>query len=651
MAKWSVNMPKTQFIKRNKSAIFSFLLPFALILITIITSSLMVNHLKNIQRDSVVAIYNWEKLHSYASDRYSLIRMTSTQEYQARIETFNQSMYQLGEALPRWIFWNDMALQIEESIKLWQYIEQSLATNERTYTELIQTNLGKHLQENKVSEILVREFIRNGDLTQFDQYSFFLFNKVETEFGLLLDYISSEAFFEKKLLGLVDSLERVVNVLISILLIMSILISLLVMASVFRNIKNKLQDQQRNEESLSRILNSIGDGMIVLSTDQEIVKMNPIAEKLLAVNFAEQKSTDLFQTIFQREKTDSLSPFFKAKYAESSAVYQEEMIVKNMNGIDINISSSISPIFDVDQVNTGIVFVFQDITKRKQQEMELIQHKENLEALVQQRTEKLQQSLNDLKITQKQLIESEKMSSLASLVAGIAHEINTPVGIAVTAASILLQDSKELDRLMNADALTKSKLQQFSSNTIETSIMLHSNLQRAARLIQSFKQVAVDQSSEEKRDFELGSYIKEIILSTSSKFKNTSHTVVAEYAEAIQVKSYPGAIAQILTNLILNSLTHGFENKTNGVITIKVKKDSEWVIIDYVDTGSGIADAHIGKIFDPFFTTKRGVGGSGLGMNIVYNLVTQTLKGDISCDSIVGQGTHFNIRFPHNITT
>lgn len=274
---------------------------------------------------------------------------------------------------------------------------------------------------------------------------------------------------------------------------------------------------------------------------------------------------------------------------------------------------------------------------------------ETLEQKVDQRTKELQRSLEELKIAQDHLVESEKMASLGGLVAGVAHEVNTPVGIGVTAASHMAKEAKEFAEKYRSGTLSRHDFESYVSDSLESATILLNNMQRAAALIQSFKQVAVDQTVEEVRKFELGAYIAELLVSLRPKYKKTSHTVSVVCSEDFFVNTYPGPISQVVTNLVNNSLLHGFEGMENGEITIEVELLGDEAYILYRDSGRGIPKAHIDKIFDPFFTTKRGAGGTGLGMHILYNLITQTLKGRIICHDTEQQGASFTICFPSNI--
>lgn len=266
-----------------------------------------------------------------------------------------------------------------------------------------------------------------------------------------------------------------------------------------------------------------------------------------------------------------------------------------------------------------------------------------LEQRVAERTVELTRTLERLQAAQRQLVESEKMAALGTLVAGVAHEINTPVGVGVTAASLLHERSEAVKGSYEAGTLTRSELERYLDHARQSSAMLLTNLNRAGELIQSFKQVAVDQTSEERREFPVRSYIEHVLLTLHPELRRSRHQVLVECAAELRILSYPGAFSQILTNLILNALVHAFAPEDRGTITIGVRQDGERLVLDFRDDGRGIEAAHLPRIFDPFFTTRRDLGGSGLGLHIVYNIVTQRLGGTIVCASAPGQGTRFTI--------
>jgi C4-dicarboxylate-specific signal transduction histidine kinase len=294
-----------------------------------------------------------------------------------------------------------------------------------------------------------------------------------------------------------------------------------------------------------------------------------------------------------------------------------------------------------------------DITVFKNHELALEALNHELESRVEQRTQALDQSnrelhesLHELRAAQEQLVHAEKMAALGGLVAGVAHEINTPLGIGVTAASYLEQETKRLGVELEEKRLTAESLHRFRQSALESCQLILRNLMRADKLVKSFKQVAVDQSSEQRRRIDLLAYLQEIMSSLHPSLKRTQHVVDIQVPEGVTLETYPGALYQIIVNFVLNSLMHGFPGRNDGHITISAQRNGEQVVLRYRDDGVGMPDEVRKKIFEPFFTTRRGEGGSGLGMHIVWNLATQLLKGTIVVESAPGAGTAFELRFP-----
>ncbi len=248
--------------------------------------------------------------------------------------------------------------------------------------------------------------------------------------------------------------------------------------------------------------------------------------------------------------------------------------------------------------------------------------------------------------TQSQLVESEKMAALGGLVAGVAHEINTPVGVAVTAASAFAEEMTALSAAYKNDEMDQEEFEEFLDFGKQSTALILSNLNRAADLVQSFKQVAVDQSSEQKRTFVIRSYLEEVLLTLKPKFKRSNHQVKIDCDESLTIKSHPGTWSQIVTNLVMNSLLHAYQTGEKGHLAFDIHVNNGQLNFEYYDDGRGIPPENVGKIFNPFFTTRRGDGGSGLGLHIIYNLVTQRLNGTIHCESEVGVGTKFIIELP-----
>lgn len=266
-----------------------------------------------------------------------------------------------------------------------------------------------------------------------------------------------------------------------------------------------------------------------------------------------------------------------------------------------------------------------------------------------QTNSELSQTLSSLRQMQKQLVESEKLASLGQLVAGVAHEINTPVGIGVTGASTLAEETAKLQALYRDGSMKRSDLDHYVAAASTISKLLLANMERAAQLIQSFKEVAIDQTSEERRTFRLKAYIDDVLLNLHPMLRKADHSVTVDCDGEIEIDTYPGALSQILTNFVMNALLHAFGTRRNGSMAIVVREpDADSIELRFSDDGDGIPADILPKIFEPFFTTMRGRGGSGLGLNIVHNLVTASLQGQIRASSETGAGTTFTLLFPRN---
>jgi len=269
-----------------------------------------------------------------------------------------------------------------------------------------------------------------------------------------------------------------------------------------------------------------------------------------------------------------------------------------------------------------------------------------------QKNSELRETLASLRRTQKQLVESAKLASLGQLVAGVAHEINTPVGVGVTGASTLAEETARLKSLFQTGEMKRSDLDAYVGTAASISKLLLSNMERAATLIQSFKDVAVDQTSEERRVFKLKSYIEEVLSNLSPMLRRSEHRINLNCDDGIEVDSYPGALSQIITNFVMNALLHAFPEDVQGEMLIVVRdvytkgQKTNLIELRFSDNGKGIPQENLAKIFDPFFTTTRGQGGSGLGLNIIHNLVSGPLQGQITVESQPGVGTTFIVRFP-----
>ncbi len=260
----------------------------------------------------------------------------------------------------------------------------------------------------------------------------------------------------------------------------------------------------------------------------------------------------------------------------------------------------------------------------------------------------LTESLEKLKHTQDQLVAQEKMASLGGLVTGIAHEINTPIGVAMTAATHLNDHTCDIIKKNKDNKLERNHFENYLDIMKVSSELVIDSVNRAAKLIKSFKKIAVDQTNEKIQTIKMKQYLEDVLLSVMPTLKTSGHNLIINCDDELAIDCYAGAFTQIFTDLITNSLLHGFEDVSQGDITIDIDApESNIVIIKYHDNGKGIPLEDQKKIFDPFFTTKRNQGGPGLGLHIIHNIVCQKMQGEISVQSDEGQGATFTIRLPN----
>jgi C4-dicarboxylate-specific signal transduction histidine kinase len=261
--------------------------------------------------------------------------------------------------------------------------------------------------------------------------------------------------------------------------------------------------------------------------------------------------------------------------------------------------------------------------------------------------EHAESALSELRDTQTSLIEAEKLAALGSLVAGVAHEVNNPVGISLTVASSLARRCEEFEREVETGPIRRSRLSEFVHGNRDAANQLVTNLHRAGELIQSFKQVAVDRSHADRRSFDLKESIEQIVSSLRPGLRKSQVRLVVDVPPGIMMDSYPGPLGQVVTNLFLNAINHAFPAGETGTISIVARTSGpDQVHIVFRDSGAGMSEDVQRKAFEPFFTTRRGIGGTGLGLHIVYNLITQRLGGRIVLSSMAGAGTTFRINLP-----
>lgn len=306
----------------------------------------------------------------------------------------------------------------------------------------------------------------------------------------------------------------------------------------------------------------------------------------------------------------------------------------------------------VNAINGMRVNLQDEIIKLEDAENALLALNGELEVKVHDRTSKLedsnqqlQDSLDNLTLAQDQLVQSEKMASLGQLVAGVAHEVNTPLGICVTSITALKEKVEDLQKAVDSQELTKSYLTDTLNLLVEYEQIIERSLNKSVELIRSFKSVAVEQHTDPEMNINLHQHVYDVVNTVKTLFKHKKYHINIDVAKDLSLVTYPSAWNQILTNFLMNSHIHGFEDRREGEISITFTQSNGYLTLLYTDNGKGIAEGYKKRIFDPFVTTKRGQGGSGLGLNIVFNLVDAKLGGTIkSLES--EQGVCFKVKVP-----
>ena len=294
----------------------------------------------------------------------------------------------------------------------------------------------------------------------------------------------------------------------------------------------------------------------------------------------------------------------------------------------------------------GMVTTYSDVSERKEAEIRILKLNESLEQRVAERSAELQATLENLHASQDALARSAAKAALSTLVASVTHELNTPLGNSLIAASTCGDLAQRFARQLEAGALKRTELSAFVSQMEDGSRLVERNLQRAVELVRNFKQVAADQASEQRRRFDLSDVVKEVMDTLSPSLNRYTHVLTVEVPKGIAMDSYPGALGQVLINLINNAYLHAFVERSGGRIELVASDQGMYVELQVADNGAGMAQDDLAQIFQPFFSTKIGHGGTGLGTTIVENLVNETLGGNLQVTSTLGAGTRFTIRLP-----
>ncbi|WP_420263830.1 sensor histidine kinase [Candidatus Magnetominusculus dajiuhuensis] len=409
-----------------------------------------------------------------------------------------------------------------------------------------------------------------------------------------------------------------------------------VLADSFNNmlmeLKKTRDDLTKAKDYTDNIIGTIASAVIVLTEDGEIVKVNKSVHKMLG-RTEEELLKKRIDEIFE---SDTIAEILYNEIMKNGYVKDVEVVLLAKYGVKVPVIFSASVIYGSDGTTVDeIVCSAQNITQLKRMQRVRDMHLQELET-----------ANKYLKESRAQLVQAEKLASLGQMLAGVAHEINTPVGIGITLSSTIVSDTENLKAAFDEGSLRKERLGEYIDDVSQGSSLILKSLMRTAELIKSFKMVSADQITQERRVFRLKEYIEEILLSLQPNMKRRQHNIKIICDEDIELDSYPGAIAQIITNLLMNSLTHAYGPGAKGTMAIELSVNKDDVTIRFSDDGRGMPNEYVRRIYDPFFTTKRGAGGTGLGLHIVHNIVTQTLGGSIECESELDKGTTFTIIFP-----
>lgn len=401
------------------------------------------------------------------------------------------------------------------------------------------------------------------------------------------------------------------------------------------------------EERYKQLLNQSPIGIIEWDPDYAVLQWNATLEKLFG---------------YTRDEAMSKSPPAALQHllhtlrelAVGESLASCEYTLRTRLGEDLQCQLLQATVDLTGNQPVAYLTLIQDVTEKRRNEAKLQELNEQLEYRVQQRTnelestnDELKSALKSLRVAQSELVKSEKLAGLGALVAGVSHELNTPIGNGLMAASTLQDQTRAIEKLLRDQTLTEERLISYLNDTTLGSDIISRNLNRASNLITSFKQVAVDQTSAQRRVFDLATLVDEVIITLKPTLKKESVNIIIDISERIELNSYPGPLGQIITNLINNAIIHGFSGSADDKIRITAKcHGANFVRIEIEDNGRGIRPEHMDVIFNPFFTTRLGQGGSGLGLNIAHNMTENILKGHISVTSAPDKGATFSLDIP-----
>lgn len=509
--------------------------------------------------------------------------------------------------------------------------------------------IGKNINDLEITEsyknIFKRMLNKESDSVSFDiktnshftkNYGVFESLKIENTFWSILVIASEEVIYH--------DVQKNTQKLIFAIGILSISIMLILFQIITRNILEKNQIEKENiEKKFEAVFNQSIELIGILGLDGKVLRINDVGLNFINIKAEEVVGKYFWDTIWwshSDELQEVLRKALKSALKGETTIFDATNIDKNGEIVYLNVS--VKPIYDNENDNNIIIIIQgRDITKTKKIEQELRILNEDLEKRVIDR-------VNEIEKIHIHMMKVENMANLGSLVGGITHEVSTPLGIATTSSSYLLDEIKKLKEMLNNGQLSKTQFIDFLNKTEEISEILSNNLLNTVEIIKSFKQISIDQLSLNSRKFNVNDYMKEILLNLKHEVNKIDSEVIIDCPEKLFLKTIPGLFTQIITNFIMNSIKHGYSSPKRLLVNIKLFLENEKLFLIYTDNGKGIKKENIDKIFNSYFTTKYGNGGSGLGMNIVQEIVEKKLGGTIKCISEENKGVQFILTFEKN---
>lgn len=475
-------------------------------------------------------------------------------------------------------------------------------------------------------------------------------------FGIALNRLPQGSVVAYRPVGFYEQNRALVHTVVgAFVLLLGFTVSLL--ANVVRR-KRAERALRVSEARLRSIFENAGEGIFRVTPEGRLVMVNPAMARILHYDDVEAllKATEQGAFVLYRDREHR--EHYVERLRREGVVRDFEAKLVTRDGTDVWVSISARLLVDEHDGTRLIEGIMADITARKEAEAALQQLNAELEARVVDRTRELahtnqalQHSMEDLRAMQARIVEQEKFAALGGLVAGLAHEMNTPVGVCITSASYLADRVRGVRRALSESGIKRSELADFMSLAEEASQTLLVNLERTAELVRSFKQLAVDETGANARTIELCPFLHDIVGGLRPMCVEQGHDLILYCAmEGLLLHVSPPALAQVVGHLVRNSLDHAYAPGEQGTLRLSVSKADDTVELVFSDDGRGMDESTLARIFEPFFTTRRQAGATGLGLHIVYNTVTRTLGGSIACESAPGAGARFRILLPSPCT-